>query len=91
MFHIQDIFCRIYYKYRYFPLYYAYNEGIGISRNNLIIKIIYIKNSQVMKKEEYEKPTMNIVEMQSETAILTSSVTTTRGDGYGEANEEDWD
>jgi hypothetical protein len=44
-----------------------------------------------MKKEEYEKPAMNIVEMQSETAILTGSVTTTRGDGYGEANEEDWD
>ena len=43
-----------------------------------------------MVKKEYEKPTVNVVEMEQESPILAGSVGGTRGDGYGTADEQNW-
>lgn len=44
----------------------------------------------IMKKKDYQKPTMKVVKLQHQTHLLYASVQTMRT-SYGDANEQDWD
>ena len=45
-----------------------------------------------MKRKDYEKPTMQVVELQHHTQLLqTSGTVTATRNGYGDANEQTWD
>lgn len=43
-----------------------------------------------MKKKEYEKPSVEVVELKQQPTLLAGSVQSTRSD-YGEAQEYDWE
>ena len=43
-----------------------------------------------MKKKEYERPTMDVVEVKQQAQLLAGSVGASRGDTYGVANEDTW-
>ena len=43
-----------------------------------------------MKKKEYERPTMDVVEVKQQAQLLAGSVGASRGD-YGVANEDTWE
>ena len=40
-----------------------------------------------MKRKDYEKPTMRVVELQQRTMLLAGSVVDATRDSYGEAND----
>ena len=45
-----------------------------------------------MNKKDYQKPAMRVVLLQQQAHLLAGSneLNATRGDGYGEAIEEEW-
>ena len=43
-----------------------------------------------MKKKEYERPAMEVVEVKQRSQILAGSVGASRGDDYGVAIEDTW-
>ena len=43
-----------------------------------------------MKKKDYQKPTMNVVQLQHQTHLLAGSGVQSMRSGYGEAEEDDW-
>ncbi len=43
-----------------------------------------------MKKKEYEKPAMQVVQLKQQAQLLAGSVGASRGD-YGVANEDTWE
>ena len=43
-----------------------------------------------MKRKDYKKPTMKVVELQHRTMLLAGSLEATRN-GYGEAQTDTWD
>ena len=43
-----------------------------------------------MKKKEYERPTMQVVEVNQQLTLLAGSVGASRGDDYGVAIEDTW-
>ena len=44
-----------------------------------------------MKKKDYEKPTMQVVQLQHQTHLLAGSGVQSMRSGYGEAQEDDWE
>jgi len=44
-----------------------------------------------MKKKMYERPTMQVVQLQHKCQILAGSVRATRGEDYGTAIEDTWE
>ena len=43
-----------------------------------------------MKRKNYERPTMQVVEVKQQVQLLAGSVGATRGDDYGKAIEDTW-
>ncbi len=45
-----------------------------------------------MKKKEYNKPTMRVVQLKQRQRLLAGSVASVRGmrNGYGDAKEQNW-
>ena len=46
---------------------------------------------KTMKRKDYQKPTMNIVQLQQQTHLMAGSGVQSMRSGYGEAQEEDWE
>ena len=44
-----------------------------------------------MKRKNYERPTMQVVQLQHKCQILAGSVGATRGEDYGNAIEDTWE
>ena len=44
-----------------------------------------------MKKKQYERPTMDVVEVKQQAQLLAGSVGASRGDTYGDAIEDTWE
>ena len=44
-----------------------------------------------MKRKDYEKPTMNVVQLQHQTHLLAGSGVQSMRSGYGDAQVEEWD
>ena len=44
-----------------------------------------------MKRKDYQRPTMKVVELQQRTMLLAGSGVQSMRSGYGEAQEEDWE
>jgi hypothetical protein len=55
-----------------------------------LFNITNILNKANMKKKEYERPTMQVVQLKQQPQLLAGSVQSTRSD-YGEAQEYDWE
>ena len=45
----------------------------------------------LMKRKEYESPTIQVVEVKQTGMLMTSGVGATRGEDYGNAIEETWE
>ena len=43
-----------------------------------------------MKRKDYEKPTMQVVQLQQQTHLLAGSGVQSMRSGYGTAQEDDW-
>lgn len=43
-----------------------------------------------MKRKDYEKPTMKVVQLQQQTHLLAGSGVESMRTGYGDAQEEEW-
>ena len=44
-----------------------------------------------MKRKDYQKPTMNVVQLQHQTHLLAGSGVQSMRSGYGEAQVDTWD
>ena len=44
-----------------------------------------------MKRKDYQKPTMNVVQLQHQTHLLAGSCVQSMRSGYGEAQVDTWD
>jgi len=60
--------------------------------NIFLIQLFYSQkqNQSKMKKRDYERPTMDVVEVKQQAQLLAGSVGASRGD-YGVANEDTWE
>ena len=44
-----------------------------------------------MRKKDYQKPAMDVVEVKQQAQLLAGSVGATRGEDYGNAIEDTWE
>ena len=49
------------------------------------------KTFKNMKRKDYQKPTMKVVQLQQQTHLMAGSGVQSMRSGYGEAQEEDWE
>jgi len=58
-------------------------------------KLTFIKHSNKtfknMKRKDYQRPTMKVVQLQQQTHLMAGSGVQSMRSGYGEAQEEDWE
>ena len=57
----------------------------------IIINITLFLTQRIMKRKDYQKPTMNIVKLQQQTHLMAGSGLRSTRDSYGTAEEQNWD